>query len=317
MCFKITFLGTGSAVPTPERFSTSQVVNYNEKYFLIDCGEGAQIQLRRFKIKFTRINHIFISHLHGDHINGLVGLVSTFIMLDRKTPLNIYAPDDLENMLKYQLKYLIDDISFDLKFHKVSTKKSEIVYEDKGLIIKSFPLKHKIKTAGYIFLEKKKLPNMRKDMIEKYNIPVKCIHKIKEGADFEDKDGNVIPNEKLVIDSPEPRSYAYCSDTKYYEKVLENIKNVTVLYHEATFAEDMRQRAKETMHSTTHDAANIAKKAIAGALFIGHFSLKYKNPQILLDEAKAVFENSYAVFDGMQISILPDKSIIINNFSTS
>ncbi|MFH2143163.1 MAG: ribonuclease Z [Bacteroidota bacterium] len=303
MTFTLTVLGSSSALPTSERFTSAHVLNVHEHLFLIDCGEGTQIQLRKYKIKFSKIDNIFISHTHGDHILGLIGLISSFDLLGRKHPLNIYSPGKLDSIINSQLVFFDDHLNFEIIFHKVDHLVPNLIFENKQVEIYSVPLKHRIPTTGYVFKEKPALPNIKKDKIEKYNIPLKRIFPIKCGEDFTTEKGEVIPNDELVTHSSRPRSYAYCSDTMYSEDIVPQITGVSLLYHEATFMNELSERAKETFHSSTYDAANIAKIACAEKLLIGHFSVRYKDITPMLDEAKSIFENTIAAEDGMIIDI--------------
>jgi ribonuclease Z len=304
MSFSLTILGSNSAIPTSKRFTTSQVLNIDEHLFLIDCGEGTQIQLQKYKIKFGKINHIFISHIHGDHFLGLLGLISTFNLLGRTNELNIYSCPELEDILNCQLKYFENHLRFKLIFHHLNCKEAENIYEDDKLTVKTIPLKHKIPTCGFLFTEKPKLLNIKKELIEIYNIPIKEIIKIKKGADFITENGKLIKNEKLTISPPKPRSYAFCSDTAYNESIIPIIKNIDLLYHEATFMHNFEKRAEQTYHSTTVQAATIAKKADVKQLIIGHFSARYrKDINSILEETKKIFGNTQCAEDGKTILI--------------
>ena len=291
-------MGSNSALPTPKRFSSAQLLNINERFFLIDCGEGTQIQLRRFKQAFSKINNIFISHLHGDHFFGLPGLISSFSLLGRKADLNIYCPKELEKILTCQLGSFGENIMFKINFIHTNSKKEELIYEDKEVIVKSFPLKHRIETTGFFFIEKQKRSSLIKDKLDAYNIPIKFRDGIKNGDDFTTEDGKIIENKYLTKNPAKPRSYAYCSDTAYTENYIGLIKNCNLLYHEATFSNEHKARAKETLHSTAMQAATIAAKADVEKLIIGHFSPRYRSLDILLQEAKSVFEKTSIVNDG-------------------
>jgi len=290
-------------MPTPERFSTAQVINVSEHFFLIDCGEGTQIQLRRNKIKFGKINHIFISHLHGDHYFGLFGLISTFILLGRKKNLHIYCHPELKNIFDFLIKYFTDEIRFEIIFHFLNYEKNEIIFENDKLTVVSFPLKHKVPTCGFLFREKPRLRNIKKELIESMSIPIKEIVRIKQGYDYTTEEGKTIKNRDLTIDPPPPKSYAYCSDTAYYEDIIPVIRDIDLLYHEATFMNDMAESAALTSHSTAVQAATIAKKANVKKMVIGHYSLRYKDLQPVLDEARSVFKNTIAAEDGLIIDI--------------
>jgi len=298
MKFELTILGSNSALPTPKRFSSAQILNINERFFLIDCGEGTQIQLRKYKQVFSKINNIFISHLHGDHFFGLPGLISSFSLLGRKADLNIYCPRDLERIISCMLGGFGDKITFNINYIYTNPKQEEIIYEDKEVIVKSFPLKHRIVTTGFYFIEKQKRNRLIKEKLEAYNIPIKLRDGIINGDDFTTKDGTVIENKYLTKKPTKPRSYAYCSDTAYTEKIVETLKDCDLLYHEATFSDEHEARAKETLHSTAKQAAKIAELANTKQLIIGHFSPRYKSLDKLLEEAKSVFDNTSIVNDG-------------------
>ena len=303
MPFELTILGSNSALPTSDRYPTAQVLNILGRFFLIDCGEGTQIQLRRNKISFGKIKHIFISHLHGDHYYGLIGLISTMNLLGLKTDIHIYAPSEIKNLLQPQLDFLKGDLNLNLIFHPLNFKKTQQIYIDKRVEVLSFPVKHSISTCGFLFRELKKPANIKKDLVVYYNIPIAKIKEIKEGADFVTSEGEIISNEILTTQPAQPRSYAFCTDTAFHQPIIEVIKNVDLLYHEATFLEAMREFANKTMHSTTIDAATIAKLANAKKLLIGHFSARYNDIKLFEKEAKAVFGNTEAVKEGKTYSV--------------
>lgn len=298
MSFSVTILGSNSALPTEKRFPTAQALNINEKIFLIDCGEGTQIQLRKFSIRFGKINHIFISHLHGDHYFGLLGLIFSFSLLGRKHDLHLYSHPQLEDILACQLKHYGDDLGFRIVFNHFEASRSETIYEDKLVTVESIPMKHRIPTAGFLFREKLKDKNIRKEMIDYYHIPIRDILKIKKGADFETEDGTLIKNEILTLPPSEPCSYAFCTDTVYNVEILDQIRNVDLLYHEATFGSDLEEQAAISFHSTARQAAFIAKQANVKKLIIGHFSERYKDITPLLKEARTVFPETYSAEDG-------------------
>lgn len=298
MAFSFTILGSSSALPTSKRFTSAHVLNVHERFFLIDCGEGTQMQLRRFKIKLGKINHIFISHIHGDHVFGLFGLLSSFNLLGRETDLHIFSPPELERIINNYLQDFYITLNFEIVFHNINCGKSVRIYEDDKVIVNTIPLKHRIPTCGFLFKEQQKLPNLRKDMIDKFDIPISKRQGIKEGADFKTKTGDIIHNNELVVPAPEPKKIAYCSDTTYNEGILTQIKNVDLLYHEATYGSDLKELARGNMHSTAREAASLAKKASAKKLILGHFSTRYKDLTPLLEEAKAVFNNVFIAEDG-------------------
>lgn len=298
MPFELTILGSSSALPTSERYPTAQVLNVLERFFLIDCGEGTQIQLRRLQIAFGKISRIFISHLHGDHYFGLPGLISTFSLLGLKNDIHIHAPDGLQRLIQPQIDFMKHGLNFNIHFYALDFISKQVIFSDNKVEVSSFPVKHSIPTCGFLFREKQKQANIRKDAVKKYNIPIRNILEIKNGADYTLENGSIIPNIKLTIPPRKPRSYAFCTDTKYYEPIIEHIKGVDLLYHEATFMDDKKAFAKKTLHSTASQAATIAKKAEVGKLIIGHFSARYKDIEPLVAEAKEVFKESYAAHDG-------------------
>lgn len=298
MAFELTILGSSSAIPTSERYPTAQVLNMLGRFFLIDCGEGTQIQIRRQKIGFGKITRIFISHLHGDHYYGLIGLISTFNLLGLKKDIHIYSPSQLKDIIQPQLDFLKGDLQFDVIFHPLNFKKPQLIFEDKKVEVISFPLKHSINCCGFLFREKQKEANIKKECIEQYKIPIAQIRAIKQGADFVTTDGETIPNSVLTTPPPRPKSYAFCSDTAFYPPIADVIKGVDLLYHEATFTEELRDWADKTYHSTARDAAGMAKLANAGKLIIGHFSSRYKSIEPFLEEAYTIFPNTEAAVDG-------------------
>jgi len=303
MSFKLTVLGCSSATPTLYRHSSAQVLNVNERLFLIDCGECAQIQMRKFKVKFQRIDHIFISHLHGDHYLGLIGLLFTLHLLGRKKELHIYSDPDLKSVIDLQLEISKTTLLYPLEFHAIDSTKSSVIFQDEVISVKTIPLDHRIPTVGFVFSEMQKERKLKKEVIATMDIPQEEFEKIKQGADFIDKKGKKFKNSELTTDAPAPVQYAYCSDTGYTESYLPLINNVDLLYHEATFMHDKVKNAREKFHCTTIDAATIAKKANVKQLMIGHYSARYDDLQPLLDEAKTVFENTILAEEGMMYNI--------------
>ncbi|UCG27905.1 MAG: ribonuclease Z [Bacteroidales bacterium] len=301
--FSFTILGSSSALPTSQRFPSAHLLNVNERFFLVDCGEGTQMQLRKYKLKIGKINHIFISHLHGDHTFGLFGLISTLGLLDKSSDLNIYAPPPLEQIVHDHLDAFDIHIPYRLVFRDLDCSKSEMIYEDKNLRVETIPLQHRIPTCGFLFHEKPGLRNIKKEAIEEFNIPVREIHRIKEGFDFTTESGEIIPNEQLTREPQKPRSMAYCTDTLYTENVITKIAGVDLLYHEATYMQDMADQAKESFHTTSQQAAMLAKKSGVGKLVLGHFSARYKNLDLLLEEARKIFENTFLAEDGAVFNI--------------
>lgn len=301
--FDITILGCGAALPTPKRLSSSQIVNIREKLFMLDCAEGTQMALRRSRISFSHLQAIFLTHLHGDHTFGLIGMLSTFGLLGRIQDLHIYGPQDLQRIFQPQIDYFCVDSPFKIILHEIDTKKPQVLYEDRSVIISTLPLSHRVPCCGYLFQEKPTLRHIRRDMIDFYHIPISQINNIKAGMDWTTEDGTQIPNERLTTPSDPVRSYAYCTDTTYLPQLAELLKGVTCLYHEATFAEEHAQLAKSTFHSTASQAAQIAKDAQAGQLILGHFSSRYKSEEVLLQEAQQIFPNTQLAEDGMKISL--------------
>jgi ribonuclease Z len=295
---KLTILGSSSALPTSERYPSAHVLNAHERLFLIDCGEGTQMQLRRNRIRFAKINHIFISHLHGDHVFGLYGLLSTLSLMGRVNPLHLYAPENYHRILLSHLQDFDIHLSFKIEFIPLSGKDPVQILDDRYITVTSFPLKHRVPAFGFLFREKEADRNIISECIEKYRIPFVRIPAIKKGEDFVSADGTVIKNEELTLPPPEPLSYAYCSDTKYFKKLSSYVKGVSLLYHESTFDKSKTALAAATGHSTTLDAARTALEAGAGCLVIGHFSARYKNISPLVDEAQTIFSNTLPAIDG-------------------
>jgi ribonuclease Z len=303
MTFEVTILGSSSATPIYQRHPTAQVLNIHERFFLIDCGEGTLIQMNRFRIKFHRINHVFISHLHGDHYLGLMGLLSTMHLQGRAIPLHLYAPPELKEIIDIQLRYSQTELRYELKFHAIHASLSKVIFEDEDLEVSTIVLNHRIACTGFLFKEKQKLRKLIKDKILQFNIPVTVFPELKNGADFVMENGQVIPNEAITSDPRSPRSYAFCSDTLYHEKIIQQVSGIDLLYHEATFMNDKADRAIQTFHTTAAQAAAIAKNANVKRLIIGHFSARYKNLYPLLEEAKEVFENTTLALEGDRFTI--------------
>lgn len=293
MSIKLTILGFNSAVPKQNSAPTSQLLEISNRLFLIDCGEGTQIQLRNAKAKFSRINHIFISHLHGDHVFGLIGLISTFQLLGKETPLYIFGPKGIQDFIMNQLKHTQARCSFELKFKELKSKESELIFEDDKVEVHTIPLDHRIYTNGYLFKEKVKPRRLNIEAVKNYpEIEVCDYNNLKNGKDYVLSNGEVIPNEKLTFDPPRSLSYAFCSDTRYKPDIVPIIQNVDLLYHEATFLDELKEMAVYTGHSTAKEAAMIAKQANAGQLIIGHFSNRYNDFRVLKAEAAEIFENT-------------------------
>ncbi|MEA1877366.1 MAG: ribonuclease Z [Bacteroidota bacterium] len=303
MSFSLTILGSSSALPKPDRFTTAHVLNAHERFFLIDCGEGTQIQLRRFKIRFGRIHNIFITHLHGDHFFGLPGVLSSFNLMGRKVPLNVYGPDKLEQIIIGMYETMGEELNYEVIFNKVNFNKSELILDTDKLSVTSVPLKHKIPSVGYIFREKEKLRKISRDLVDELGLGVKEIIHLKSGQDVIRTDGTVLKSSELTSPAADPSSYAFISDTRYSEVIVPLIQGVDLLYHEATYLDEMKRRAKETGHSTAAEAAKIAKLAGVGKLVIGHFSARYKNSLPLLKEAREIFPETIAAEDGLCIDV--------------
>jgi ribonuclease Z len=288
----LSILGCGSALPTHKNFPSAQLLEIRDKQFLIDCGEGTQIRMRQINMRTNRLGHIFISHLHGDHCFGLIGLISSLGMLNRTAELHIHAQVDLEKILQPQLDYFCSDLSFKVFFHTINPRKHQLIYEDRSVSVLSIPLKHRVPCCGFLFEEKPRDRHIIREMIDFYHIPTWRINKIKQGEDFVTEEGEIIPNDRLTRPSDTPKRFAYCSDTAYTEKIIPIIEGVDCLYHEATFMENESIRSKQTEHSTARQAAEIARKANVKKLIIGHYSARYTNQNELLEEAKAIFENT-------------------------
>ena len=303
MSFEITVLGCGSASPTSYRNHTSQVLQVQDRCFLIDCGEGTQIQLRKNKIRMQKIQAVFISHLHGDHYFGLPGLLSTFHLLGREKELDLYAPADLLNILKSLFNASNTYLCYKLNFYPLNFKSPALLFEDKRIEVHSFPLRHSIDTCGFFVKEKIKPRKINRKAVDAFEVPVYELNKIKDGNDYVKADGTLVENMKLTFDPESSLSYAYCSDTMYYPALCDFIKGADLLYHEATFAKDSEVLAKKTKHSTAEQAALIAKKADVKMLMLGHYSARYTDLKLLLDEAKLVFENTVLADDGLKINL--------------
>ena len=294
----LTILGCYAATPRTFTNPTSQVLEIKNRLFLIDCAEGTQVQLRKNKIKFGKINHIFISHLHGDHFYGLIGLVSTFMLLNRTTDLHIYGPKGIKEIVTIQLRIANSWTNYGLFFHELESEESELVYEDDKVTVHTIPLKHRIYTNGYLFREKIGLKKLNLDAVQRYNVD-KCYYRnVVLGKDVTMEDGTVIDNNLLTFEATAPKSYAFCSDTIYNEEIVPIIENVDVLYHEATFLQSEADKAQRTMHSTAIEAATIASKANVGNLILGHYSTRYEDIDVFRQEAETVFPKVLLADDG-------------------
>jgi ribonuclease Z len=300
--FSVTILGNGSAVPTSFQKPTAQLVQYNGKKFLVDCGEGTQMQMIRYNTGHKHLDHIFISHLHGDHYFGLIGLINTFHLFGREKPLTVYGPKKLKRIMDVQLEAAGTVLRYPLKYVFTDEVKG-VIYEDKHLTVEHFPLKHRITTYGFVFREKPKEKNLRKEFVERYHPSVEQIHRVKQGEDYFSDTGERLPNRKITLEPPPLRSYAFCSDTAYTENILPFIKGVTLLYHEATFTAGEQWLADEKYHSTSVDAAKIALKAKVNKLLLGHYSARLKDRSQLLEEAQEVFKNTILSEEGATYDI--------------
>ncbi|WP_276381819.1 ribonuclease Z [Flavobacterium sp. H4147] len=296
---KLTILGCYAATPRTLTNPTSQVLEIKNRLFLIDCGEGTQVQLRKNKIKFSKINHIFISHLHGDHLYGLIGTISTFSLLGRTTDLHIYGPKGIKELILLQLKLTESWTTYSLFFHELESKESEVIFEDNRVTVTTIPLKHRVYTNGYLFQEKPDERKLNVEAVQQYDIHVAYYQKIKNGGDIKLDDGTVIENAKLTFDPAPPKSYAFCSDTVYHEDVIPIIQNTDILYHESTFLESEAGLAQKTLHSTAKEAARIALKANVKQLILGHYSTRYDGIEPFKKEAEEVFPNVLLADDGV------------------
>ena len=289
--FRVHILGCGSALPTLRHYPSAQLVEIREKLFMVDCGEGVQMQLRRCRVRFTKVSHVFISHLHGDHCFGLIGMISTFGLLGRTAKLHVHANEQLEDMLRRQMALFCRDLGYEVVFHPIDASRQETIYEDRSLTVETIPLMHRLPTCGFLFREKHLLPHIRREMIDFYGVPTSQIQNIKNGADWVTEEGTVVPNSQLVTAADEARSYAYCSDTRYMPELSERIKGVTTLYHESTYGEENLLMAQKYNHSTARQAATVARDAGVRQLILGHYSSRYEDENVLLNEAREVFEN--------------------------
>lgn len=301
--FELHILGCGSALPTTRHFPTSQIVNVRDKLFMIDCGEWAQLQFRKSHLKFSRLNHIFISHLHGDHCFGLLGLISTLNLLGRTAELHIHSPKGLETLLTPMLDFFNRQMTYKVLFHEFDTKEPMQIYEDRSLTVTTIPLRHRMPCCGFLFAEKRRPNHIIREMVDFYQVPVYELNRIKNGADYVTPEGKTVSNNLLTRPSAPSRSYAYCSDTIYLPSIVEQIKGVDLLFHEATFANEDAPRAKETFHTTAAQAAEIARKAEVKKLLIGHFSARYEDENILLQEASAIFPDTQLAKETLCVSV--------------
>ena len=297
MKFELTILGCGGAIPTLERKPTSQYLNIQDRHFLIDCGEGTQIQLRKFKCKFSKIDHIFISHLHGDHFLGIFGYLSSLNLLGRKNDIHIYAPENLNNLLEVHNSVSGKNFNFNIVFHPLNFSKLKRIYYDKIMEVFSFPVKHSVPTCGFLFKEKSTNRRMIKEKIKELDLNIESIKKFKNSENCE-VNGVLIDYNDVTTQGNQPRTYAYCADSQYDENIISYLENVDLIYHESTFLDSKMDKAIKTKHSTAKQAATIALKANAKQLIIGHFSARYDNSDQFLEEAKVVFNQTITAYDG-------------------
>ena len=304
MSISVKILGANAAAPAHHRHHTAQLIDIEGQYYLMDCGEATQLQLKHYKLRIQRINNIFISHLHGDHYLGLMGLLSTMHLMGRTKPLNLYGPKGLSEIITMQLKYSQTVFNYQVNFSEVNTTIHQVVHEDNFIRVHSIPLNHRVPCSGYLFEEKKKNRKIRKELLPD-NFTVENIIRLKHGKNIFDDEGKLrYKNEALTLPPRKSFSYAFCSDTKYDESIIPIIKEVDMLYHEATFLDEHRDRAATTYHSTAKEAATIAQKAKVGKLLLGHFSVRYKELEPLRDEARAIFANTYLATEGEAYNLL-------------
>ena len=301
--FEVTVLGCGSALPTVKHNGSGMVVNIREKYFLVDCAEGTQVELRRNHIHLNRLFNVFITHLHGDHCFGLMGLISTLGLLGRTAPLHVYGPQDIETLFQPLIDYHCNGMTYEVVFHPIDTHQNVCIYEDKSLQVFSIPLKHRIRCCGYYFKEKELSRHILKEAIDKYDIPISQVNNVKAGLDYVMPNGQIIKNEVLTTPPSPARSFAYCSDTVFRPEIAEMMKGVDLLYHEATFAESEKQLCSKVYHSTAKQAAEIARLAGAKQLMLGHYSSRYNDETILQKEAAEVFENTILAKEGLVVTV--------------
>jgi len=300
---KLTILGCYAATPRTISNPTSQVLEIKNRVFLIDCAEGTQVQLRKSKVKFSKINHIFISHLHGDHFYGLVGLISTFMLLNRESDLTVYGPKGIKEIILLQLRASGSYTGYNLYFHELESNESETIFEDDRVVVKTIPLKHRVYTNGFLFQEKNIERKLNVEAVENYEIDKVYFNKIKYGGDITLDSGTIIPNSELTFDPQVAKSYAFCSDTMYDESIIPLIENVDYLYHESTFLESEAHLSERTMHSTAKQAATIALKAKVKHLILGHYSTRYGNIEYFKTEAQTIFPNVLLADDGREFEM--------------
>ena len=301
--FEVHILGCGSALPTTRHHATSQVIDLRDKLYMIDCGEATQSQYRKAGLSFSRLGHIFISHLHGDHCFGLMGLISTLGLLGRTATLHIHAFPQLETLMRPWLTYFCEGMPYEVEFHPFPHGCTDIIYEDRSVSVQAFPLSHRVPCCGFVFQEKPTAAHIKREMIDFYEIPFSLINRIKNGEDYVTPEGKVIPNNRLTTPAVPPRKYVYCSDTKFNANNVQYTRNADLLFHEATFADDRAARAEQTCHSTASQAAEMARLSGAKRLLIGHYSARYTDESILLNEAREVFPQTTLSEEGKSYKV--------------
>lgn len=301
--FEVHIIGCGSALPTRKHLPSCQVVDVRDKLLLLDCGEGAQLEWRKTGLNWQKITHIFLTHAHGDHVFGLSGFLSTMGLLGRTAPLYIHGPSNLQTYVEFMKAHFFPDFDYEIHFHAIDASLHQCIYEDRSMEVWSLPLKHRLPCCGYLIREKPALPHIRREMIDFYGVPTWAINRIKAGEDWTTPEGEMIPNSRLTTPADPVRAYAYCSDTMPTAELAEWCRGIDLLYHEATYAEEERQQAERYFHSTASQAAATAKAANVRKLLIGHFSARYEDENLLLEEAKKVFPNTYLASEGMQITV--------------
>ncbi|MBQ4380884.1 MAG: ribonuclease Z [Bacteroidaceae bacterium] len=301
--FELYILGCGAALPTPHHFCSSQLLNVREKLFLIDCCEGVQMQLRHSRVKMQNINNIFITHLHGDHCFGLLPLLSTLALLGRTADIHVWGPIGLQSVFQPQIDYFCAGMTYTVHLHEVDHTAPSLILDDRSLTVTTLPLRHRTPCVGYLFREKPLLPHICRDAIDAFGIPVSQINNIKAGMDWTTPEGDIIPNHLLTTPAEPPRSYAYLSDTLYTPEIATHLHDIDLLYHEATFLSEHQHLAIQTYHSTTLQAAMMARECNARQLLIGHFSSRYNDENLLLHEAQTIFPNTLLASEGQRITI--------------
>ena len=301
--FDVHIIGCGSALPTNKHLPSCQVVDLRDKLLLLDCGEGAQLAWRKTGLNWQKITHIFLTHAHGDHVFGLPGFISTMGLMGRTAPLFVHGPSTLQTYVEFTMAHFCANIDYDVHFEAVDTTQHQCIFEDRSMEVWSLPLKHRLPCCGYLIREKAGLPHIRREMIDFYGIPNWAINNIKAGQDWTTPDGDTGPNSRLTTPPDPVRSYAYCSDTMPVAEMAEWLQGVDLLYHEATYADAEAEMAERYGHSTARQAADVAKAANVGRLMLGHFSARYEDEEVLLKEAKEVFENTVLACEGLKTTI--------------